>query len=157
MSRMCWANAGHRWTVGSLGSCPQWECCPHTAILHNQKVKSGNVRRGMACHAGFTAHLVDLHAQGFFEPLPLCDQQAGCDNLCLGWRDLLFTVWSHALHQLPGHCLTEVSGSHSTRWPQFVLWISFWSKEMEGKSQMLLSCVQRGLREMISLKSSSKF
>lgn len=157
MSRMCSANAGHKWSVGSLGSCPQRECCPHTVILHNQKVKRGNVRRAKACHAGFTGHLVNLHSQIFFKPLQLCGQQAGCSDSCLGGTDQLFTVWSHALHQLPGHCLMGVPASHSTKWPLFVLWISFWSKELEGKSQMLLSCVEWGLSEMISLRSSSKF
>lgn len=76
---------------------------------------------------------------------------------CLGGRDLLLTVWSNVLHQLPGHIPMEVSGSHSTKWPQFVLRISFWSKEMDEKSQMLLSCIEWGLREMVYLRTSSKF
>lgn len=44
-SRMRWTNAGHRWTVGSLGCCPPRECCPRRISLQNQKVKSGNIKR----------------------------------------------------------------------------------------------------------------
>lgn len=43
-SRMCWANAGHKWTVGWPVYCSPRECCSHMASLCNQKVKSGHVK-----------------------------------------------------------------------------------------------------------------
>ena len=42
---MCWTNAGHSWALQSLGYCPPRECCPRVVSLHNQKVRSGNIKR----------------------------------------------------------------------------------------------------------------